>query len=367
MRLMWPRRAFVALVPAILAGQTGNGQVRGAQLPADWARYQDPATEFEVFRLTSPEYESQLPAPPARAVSRGSGSVLYASNRTGSWQAHLLDLGKGGSRVISAAKALAPESLTYSPDDRAVYYFDEGRLMTSALPGAREQQIYELREGWQRTGALAVSEDHNWLYWVETREGQSELRRMRRAKNAVDTVASGEAPIVNPVPNPKRALLVWTSSDGKAYVCETGGDARRVVDTPAGRVISAMWSPDGQAIQYLHEPADPKQLVSIREQQVDSRGDAMVARTSQYAAFNRNANGTVFLGTSRSKASPLVLVMLRVTRRELALCEHKASDPAQTVPVFSPNSQWVFFESNRHGKPAIYGMKVEKLLEKTDS
>jgi oligogalacturonide lyase len=34
-------------------------------------------------------------------------------------------------------------------------------------------------------------------------------------------------------------------------------------------------------------------------------------------------------------------------------------------PVFSPDSQNVYFRSDRHGKPAIYGMHLDKLIEKT--
>jgi oligogalacturonide lyase len=35
------------------------------------------------------------------------------------------------------------------------------------------------------------------------------------------------------------------------------------------------------------------------------------------------------------------------------------------APIFSPSSQRVFFQSDRHGKPAIYSMSVEKLVEQT--
>jgi len=35
-------------------------------------------------------------------------------------------------------------------------------------------------------------------------------------------------------------------------------------------------------------------------------------------------------------------------------------------PIFSPNSQSVFFGSDQHGKPAIYRMAVDKLVESTD-
>jgi oligogalacturonide lyase len=60
-----------------------------------------------------------------------------------------------------------------------------------------------------------------------------------------------------------------------------------------------------------------------------------------------------------------VLILLRVARRELTLCEHHASDPAMVSPVFSPDSQSVFFVSDRHGKSAIYRVHVEKFVEAT--
>jgi oligogalacturonide lyase len=58
--------------------------------------------------------------------------------------------------------------------------------------------------------------------------------------------------------------------------------------------------------------------------------------------------------------------MLRSTRRELTLCEHKASNPEMTAPRFSPDTQRLYFQSDRDGKPAIYGVHVERFLEKTE-
>jgi oligogalacturonide lyase len=62
-----------------------------------------------------------------------------------------------------------------------------------------------------------------------------------------------------------------------------------------------------------------------------------------------------------------VLLLLRVARREFTLCEHKASDAALVQPIFSPDSQSVFFQSDREGKPAIYRVRVEKLVEETQA
>ena len=54
-------------------------------------------------------------------------------------------------------------------------------------------------------------------------------------------------------------------------------------------------------------------------------------------------------------------------KRELTLAEHRSTNPAIVSPIFSPNSQRIFFGSDLHGKPAIYTMSVEKFVEETDT
>jgi oligogalacturonide lyase len=56
-----------------------------------------------------------------------------------------------------------------------------------------------------------------------------------------------------------------------------------------------------------------------------------------------------------------------VTRRELTMCEHGASDPATVAPIFSPNSQRIYFQSDREGKHAIYMVRVDKFVEETEA
>src|SRR5262249_6141125 len=75
---------------------------------------------------------------------------------------------------------------------------------------------------------------------------------------------------------------------------------------------------------------------------------------------------SVFVGASGSKASPHVLLLVRAVKRELTLAEHRASDARMVSPVFAPSSQRIFFNSDRHGKPAIYSMQIERLVEQTE-
>ena len=61
------------------------------------------------------------------------------------------------------------------------------------------------------------------------------------------------------------------------------------------------------------------------------------------------------------------MILLRATRRELTLCEHKARDTRTLAVVFAPNSQRILFQSDQQGKSAIYSMMVERFVEETES
>ena len=134
-----------------------------------------------------------------------------------------------------------------------------------------------------------------------------------------------------------------------------------------GSLAAALWSDDGRSIDYLNIPADRKQLNDIREFTPDTNGDSFVSATSQFVTFNRNSDTTVFVGASGSKASPYMLLLVRSVKRELTLCQHRATDPRQVTAFFSPNSQRVIFQSDRDGKMAIYSIAVDRLVEATET
>ncbi|WP_321475196.1 hypothetical protein [uncultured Paludibaculum sp.] len=333
----------------------------------EWVRYQDPATEFDVRRLTSPEHESLLPAMPARSVDRAARNLLFSASSGDSWAPYSMALSNGQIKPLPVVEGYAPETLTFSFDDRSALLFGGSSLIQVALGSLHHVELAKVRPDWTRSGPLVTTDDGQSLFYVETQGSSSHIRRMRYPKGAPETAVEVSGAVQCLTPNPKRAMLLWLNDAGVLSVAGFDGAGQRRVETPPGRVLQAQWAPDGQALVYLLEPAESNQLNAIREQGLDSKADVLVAKTSQFAAFTRNANSSVFLGASRSKASPNILVLLRATKREFTLCEHKAKNAALTAPTFSANSQKVFFQSDRHGKMAIYMMGVEKLIEKTDS
>ena len=98
----------------------------------------------------------------------------------------------------------------------------------------------------------------------------------------------------------------------------------------------------------------------------DSNEDRFVSSTTQFVTFNHNADSSVLVGASGSKASPYILLLLRSVKRELT-CANIGPAIPEWSPLFSPNSQRIFFQSDRDGKMAIYSMAVDRLVEETET
>jgi hypothetical protein len=198
----------------------------------------------------------------------------------------------------------------------------------------------------------------------EERSGAWRLRLIRMADGMATTIAESQEELSDPILRPRRASVLYRR--GKSlWLANYDGQQNFALRTAQGETGPAFWGPDGRTVFYLNYPSDSHRLHNIRELTPDSQEDRPVADTTQFVAFERNADASVFTGASGSKASPHVLLLVRAVKRELTLCEHRASNPRMVSPVFSPNSQQVYFVSDRDGKPAIYSVDVEKLVEET--
>jgi len=338
---------------------------KGVLVPSAWHRYPDPSTEFEVLRLTDPAHSSWLPAFYSRALSRHGGFMLYSSDESGSPQVHRMDLHNGESRRLTEAAKLDGSSIAMLPDERTFCYFDGPALHQEVLSNLRTHQIYEVATGWERCAGASVADDGTALLG-ESRDGSSRLQLVGLQKGGARTVTEAPWILSHPLARPKRAQILYRQADQALWLVNTDGSQNRKLPLADGRIGPARWSPDGRSVLYLNYPDDPKQLHAIRECIPDQNTDKLVARTSQFAHFGCNANTSVFVGASQNRAAPYILIQLRMTRRELPLCEHRASDPAMAAPIFSADSQQIFFESDRDGKPAIYRVHVEQLVEETE-
>lgn len=333
----------------------------------EWRRYPDPATELEVLRLTDPAFASGMTASHLRQFTRHGEFLLYWSERyagesVSARQAFVLDLKNGGSRQLSDAVDLDPASLSLSADDRSTFFFDGPALKDAVLATTLSRTIYTVPEGAVRK-SFSIGFDGSAIF-AERRNGKSRIMSVLRQQTRRIIEVGPE--IEDLMARPRRMQVLYRAG-GRLWLVNNDGSGNRQLKTAPGNIGEALWIPSGRTLVYLHIPDDPKELITLREHAPDDNSDTLLAKTSQFISASPNSDASVFTGASRSRASAYVLILLRVARRELTLCEHRASDPAMVQPVFSPDSQNVLFVSDRHGKPAIYQVHVARFVEETEA
>jgi len=336
-------------------------------VPSEIQRFKDAATEFDVYRLTDPNHESRLPAFTGRALPRNGSFLIYSSDREGTPQAYRLDMKNGQSRALTEARDLLRESLMLGTDERSICYLDGRSLFLANLGNLRAREVYRIDETFEPGSGFSMTEDGLYAALIEQKPGSSRLRLITMRTGSAATLAEASDPLSNPLPRPRRSGMLYRRGNDELWLVNFDGAQNRKLKLAAGGLGPALWSADGRTVLYLNFPAAARQLNNIREFTPDTNEDKFISNTTQFVAFNRNGDSSVFVGASGSKASPYVLLLVRSVKRELSLCEHRASDPRTTAPMFSPNSQRVFFQSDRDGKMAIYAMVVDRLVAETET
>jgi len=339
---------------------------KGEVFESEWDRYTDATTEFPVYRLTEPAYTSTLPAVYNRVISRNSGLLLYSCDRNGSPQAFRMNLKSGETQQLTDRKGVDGASLTLLPDNRSFCYFAERTLYLVSLANLKERAIYTLPEDWEAGAGWNVSADGAHAILVEHRGEGSRLRSVALANGAARTILESPLLVADPMERPQRAQLLYRKPGRALSLVNGDGQENRELKLAPGGIGPAYWATDGKTLLYLNFPDDHTQLNAIREYTPDAQTDKLIAPTSQYAHFGCNRDNSVFVGASRNAASPVILLMLRLTRRELTLCEHRSSHPETVAPMFAPDAQRIYFQSDMHGKPALYSVHVERLVEKIE-
>jgi oligogalacturonide lyase len=242
--------------------------------------------------------------------------------------------------------------LCLDESERSVFLLDSGELKEVSLLSR---------------GTRTVAKDVTGFAMAR---GTSDLLLVRQGRledatgNVIATDVSGTCLLR---PGGRGCLFERRVSDGTEFwYVGTGGSERKPSLLAKGRVSFPFWSPDGDSVLFLRGvPRGDVTLSEIHQVSVQDGSEQSVSPTSQFAAFSPNRDASVFVGSSRSKAQPNVVLLLRSAKREMTLCEHHASDAASEGPVFAPDSRRVYFESDREGKPALYSVNVELLVEPT--
>ncbi|HLH05194.1 MAG TPA: hypothetical protein VKX25_20665 [Bryobacteraceae bacterium] len=351
------RRALLGFLPASVWSARIQKKTQPLPQAGEFFRFADPTTEAIVVRLTTPSYSSLLPQPGRGFVSLKPRVLYCASDRLGRLAPFEIDLRSGIMRQIAETEALDPASVGLDGQGKALYFVDAEKLRQVPVNGKHEMRKPEIVAEGVTSYAVGVSRDE----LIVLREGRLE----RLIEKGSEVLAENATPPCLLRPGSRGCLFGRRSASGEQefWYVETPG---KPVLLASGPIRDPYWAADGHSLLFLRDVAvNNVSIAQVREISPEERVERCLAATSQFASFSPNGNDSVFVGASRSKAQPNIVLMLRSPRREMTLCEHHATHPADAHPTFSPDSRRVYFQSDREGKPAIYSVNVEQLVEPT--
>ena len=154
--------------------------------------------------------------------------------------------------------------------------------------------------------------------------------------------------------------ILFLSRSGVFSAPAGGGPARPEIPGDAQLpILSATWSPDGKQIAFLRGES-----LFVREAGASVRA---IARVAQSARCSWSPNGAFiacpvgdqfysFAGLLFANQSPAWIVLARV--RDGASTTITDSLSLNHSPVWSPDSRWIYFISNRDGPADVYGVPI---------
>ena len=282
--------------------------------------------------IVSPIRRTPVGCPPTTGTRsrRRNVFLLFSSDRTGSPQAFRMDLKTGQSRQLTSAEELDSSSLHHAAR--------RARLLLFRWPVAARDELLDSARSRDipRAGRLAA---HRGGRRIERRLARG-FRRDRRTPPAalrLVSVARGTAETVTEAGwthhairsrirgAPRFSTGKATKRCGWSIPMASQNHKLKLAD---GHIGPARWSPDGRTVIYLHFPDDTTQLHAHARARARSEPGQDGRQDQPVRAFRMQLNGSVFVGASQNKASPYILLLLRVTRRELTMCEHHAERSA---------------------------------------
>lgn len=397
------RRWFLA---AATSSPAFPRNLRGTRLDTPREGFRDGLTEREVFRLTDPSVLHHLPGHNHRFIARNNSFLLLLAEHGGVRHVHRLELKRRRLTQVTDGAAVHPYAVCLRGNDRGFYYLQGNELIQADLGGAGRRVHYRCPQGWTLTGEMDISRAGRYAALVEMREEDwhpdparlfasdprcrvrvVEIRRGPPGRGSSRVAAEEGRWLSAPRFRPWRSQLLymregpWRRVRRRFHLVGLDGTGKAGLRPARGRerLTRAYWQADGSRLRYVRFPDGDRWKASICSVVPETGQEAEEASCSAFSWFRENADGTAIAGASRRPSGPNVYVLFPRMRREITLCEHLSSlagypvagtdrlDPLAAVPdpVFSGDSAWLYFVSDRDGMPALYGMPVDDLVGST--
>ncbi|MDY4041446.1 MAG: oligogalacturonate lyase family protein [Collinsella sp.] len=380
----------------------------------EFESFVDPDTGAHLERLTPRGAVCHHMRFNQRHITRDSMFLLYSMERNGVRRICALNLESGQSVQLTNGRDVADYTGVLSANDQYMYYLQSNAVYRISLLTLLRERVYAAPRPWC-IRAFTVSETGEHLAVTET-EGTrlpthlessdwvafslsvlapptSRIVYVDVASGAAQTVIEqdswiGQAQIR---PRDERTILFchegpYDAIDARIWLVQTDGSGLRSFAKRRDQIMTQeFWWPDGSRVGYYFADAGPDGASSLRTVDPDSGEEHTVAQCSPYVHCMCGCTGRFIVGDSSGSWVPMhelerddgldlpkeapgaragdYIYLVDVARqREFRLCHHGSTwslkygttQDAHPHPYLSDDGRWVFFTSDREGKPAVY-------------
>ena len=397
------RRLFITSTlagPSLFAG-------RGDRIPAPRTPFDDPLTERKMFRLTNPAVLHHLPQYQHRFIAHNNSFLLLAAEHTGTRQLYRLELKRDRLVQLTDGPGVHPYAAHLQPNDRGLFFLQGKALHQANIDGGNLKTLYTCPDEWMFPGEIAISSNNRHAALIEMKESdwQSSPRLLFESRPLcrvrVIDLSSQSSRIHNWVATEERrwlsTVLFRPGRSQLLYIREgpsnrvrnrlqlinlDGSEKASVRPTQAKeRIMQERWSTDGSRLRYINYPDVRRWSANICNLVPETRQESIETPCSAFGWFRENSDSSAIVGASRRPSGPNMYVLFPKMQREITLCEHQSSfksfpvagtdrmDPLAAVPspALSPDSEWLYFVTDREGLPTLYAMPLDDLIESTAS
>jgi len=209
---------------------------------------------------------------------------------------------------------------------------------------------------WQDTGwaAYAVSSNGSLVYLPAVGEITWRMLDIDR-KGVRRVIVDGLPNVVSPRLSPDERMIaidVGAANDDIALVDLTRGMRTRL-SFEAGNEARPIWTPDGTRVLYSSElPVEGKHHIVMRSIDGSGQPEELLRSSNAVAPWSVSPDGTTLAFVESTPSHQRDIGLLSLSGRLKTPLLESAFD--ETAPAFSPDGQWLAYESNESGRSEVY-------------
>lgn len=360
-----------------------------------------------------------------RNITRDSMFLLYSMELNGMRRICAMNLENGLAVQLTHGRDVADYTGVFSADDRYLYYLQANTIWRINLFTLLRERVYAPKRPWtvktftlDSVGAhIAVTEtkDAHLPTFLEASDWTAFSLSALAAplsRIVVVSVANGDAREVIQQrqwlgqaqirPRDPDTILFchegpYDAIDARLWLVQADGTGLRCArEQPDDLIVTQeFWWPDGSRIGYYYAETGPGGTTSMRSIDPETGAEEVVAACSPYVHCMCGRSGRYIVGDSSGSREPLdrlerengldpkaalsqdgddagdyIYLVDTLMQHEFKLCHHGSTwslkygntQDAHPHPYLSDDGRWVFFTSDREGKPAVYRVDAGRFL-----